>query len=66
MEVFIVKTKSKEESKLLSDILRKMKIKSRQLTDEEKEDFGLIELIKEADFSKTVPRKKIMEILGRK
>lgn len=66
MEIIIVNAKNKTELQLISDILKKMRVGMRVLTIEEREDLGLIKLMKEADRIKTVSREKIMEKLGRK
>lgn len=66
METIIVNAKNKTELQLISDMLKKMRVGMRVLTIEEREDLGLIKLMKEADRTKTVSREKIMEKLGRK
>ena len=66
MNTIIVQPKTKEEMQLVSDVLKKMRISSKVLTEEEREDIGLVMLMKQADRSEKVPRKKIMEKLGRK
>lgn len=66
METIIVNAKNKSELQLISDVLKKMRIRMRILTIEEREDLGLIKLMKEADRTKTVSREKVMEKLGRK
>jgi hypothetical protein len=66
MEAIIVNAKNKTELQLISDMLKKMRVGMRVLTIEEREDLGLIKLMKEADRTKTVSREKIMEKLGRK
>jgi hypothetical protein len=66
METIIVNAKNKAELKLISDMLKKMRIGMKVLTAEEREDLGLVKFMKEADRSKTVSRDKVMEKLGRK
>ncbi|MBI4648777.1 MAG: hypothetical protein HY738_19860 [Bacteroidia bacterium] len=66
MESILVKPKSFEEFQFISEILKRMKVKIYVLTEEEREDLGLIKLMKEADRTKKVLRDKIMEKLNRK
>lgn len=63
METFIITPKSREEAKILTDVLHKLKITVKVLTDEEKEDMGLGMMMKEADRSKKVSRAAIMKAL---
>lgn len=64
MNTLIVQTKDKSELKLVTDILRKMRISSKVLKIEELEDLGLAKLMKQADRKQTVSREDIMEKLG--
>lgn len=64
METLIVQSNSKEDLKLIASLLSRMKIQAKFLTREEREDFGLIMLMKQADRSKKVLYKKVMEKLG--
>jgi len=66
MNTIIVQPKTKEEMQLVSDLLKKMRISSKVLTEEEQEDIGLVMLMKQADRSEKVPRNIIMEKLGQK
>ena len=63
METFIVTPKSRAETKILSDLLHKLNITFKVITDEEKEDIGLGMKIKEADREKKVSRAEIMKAL---
>lgn len=63
METFIITPKSRAEAKILTDVLDKLKIAVKVLTDEEKEDLGLAIMIKEADRSKKVSKAEIMKAL---
>jgi hypothetical protein len=65
METLIVNVKNKSDLKLISDMLKKMRIETKVLSSEEKEEFGLIKLMKEADRTKKVSREKVMEKLGK-
>lgn len=63
MESIIISPKTKAESKLITDLLQKMKIPSKVLSDEEKEDIGLSMLMKQADRTKKVSYETIMKTL---
>jgi len=63
MQTLIVKPKNKEEFQLLTDLLKKMRIQSRTLSIEEQEDFGLVQLMKEADRTQQVTEEEIMSKL---
>ena len=64
MNTLIVQTKDKSELKLVTDILRKMRINSKVVKSEDLEDMGLARLMKQADRKQTVSREEIMEKLG--
>ena len=66
MEALLVSVKDKAELKLISDLLKKMQIETKLLTEEQREDFGLIKLMKQADRTQKVSREKVMAKLGRK
>jgi hypothetical protein len=66
MEALLVSVKDKAELKLISDLLKKMQIETKLLTEEQREDFGLINLMKQADRTQKVSREKVMAKLGRK
>jgi hypothetical protein len=66
MESFIVSAKDEAEFIFLSDLFKKMKIKAKVFTDEEKEDFALGEMMSKIDRSKKVSREKIMAKLQAK
>jgi hypothetical protein len=64
MNTLIVQAKDKSELKLVTDILRKMRINSKVLKSEDLEDMGLVKLMKQADRKQTVSREDVMEKLG--
>lgn len=66
MDTLLVITKDKTELKFVSELLKRMQIEIKTLSPEEKEDLGLIKLMKEADRNEKVSREKIMTKLGRK
>jgi hypothetical protein len=59
----LISTENKDELIFLESLLKKLGIKSKMLTDEEREDFGLALLMKEADNDKTVSYEKVMKKL---
>lgn len=63
MESIIVTPKNQEEFRLLTDLLAKMNISSKVLSEEEKEDIGLGILLQEADRNEKVSREEIMNKL---
>jgi hypothetical protein len=65
MASIVIETRDRAELKLLRELLKKMNIPSKLLSESEREDvtFGL--LIQEADRSKKVSREKIMRKLAR-
>lgn len=65
MESLIVTPRNKAEFQLIFDLLQKMRISNRVLTDEEKEDLGLGLLMKQVDRTQKVSREEIMAKLGK-
>lgn len=63
MESIIINPKTKDEAKLIADLLEKMNISSTVITDEEKEDMGLLLMMKEVDQSDIVSREEVMKKL---
>jgi hypothetical protein len=63
MESIVINPKTKIEAKLINDFLEKMNISSKVLTDEEKEDMGLVMMMKETDMDDLVSREEIMQKL---
>jgi hypothetical protein len=66
MNTIIVQPKTKAEMQLVSEMLKKMRIASKVLSDEEREDMGLGILMKQANRSEKVSKSKVMAKLGRK
>ncbi len=66
MQSLVITPKTKAQFKLLADLLAEMNIKATVLSDEEKEDLGLLKLMEEADRTKTVSKETIMKKLNRK
>jgi len=65
MESLIVTPRNKTEFQLIFDLLQKMHISKRVLTQEEQEDLGLGLLMQQADRTQTVSREEVMAKLGR-
>ncbi len=65
MAAIVVEAKDKSELKLVMDVLKKMRVRSKLLSDSEKEDFALGYLIEQANRTKKVSRERIMKQLGR-
>ncbi|MBN2778623.1 MAG: hypothetical protein JXR36_13335 [Bacteroidales bacterium] len=66
MATILIDIKDNAELKLLSEMLKKMRISIKILTQEERENLGLLKLMKDADRTKKVSREKVMSKLGRK
>jgi len=64
MESIVISPKTKDEAKLITDLLQKMNISSKIITDEEKEDMGLVMMMKETDMDDLVSREEIMQKLS--
>jgi hypothetical protein len=64
METLIVSVKDKAELKLVSEVLKKMRIETKILSDEEIEDIGMIKLLKKVNRKDKVSREKVMAKLG--
>ena len=60
MKTLVVSVKDKVELKLVSDLLKKMHVEAKLLTEEQREKLGLIRLMNQANRSQKVPREKIM------
>jgi len=65
MNSIIITPKSKEELNFIKEILRRLNIASAELSDEEKEDIGLVDLMKKADRNEKVSRETVMKSLGK-
>lgn len=63
MQTALLKSKSKNDLKLLLDLARKIGIDVRQLTDEETEDLGLVNAIKRGRTGEKVDIKKYLQKL---
>ena len=64
MESIIISPKTQDEVKIIQELLDKMNISSTIITDEEKEDMGLLAMMKEVDRNDKVSRDAIMKKLN--
>ena len=65
MEAILIKVKDKSERDFISDLLKRMKIDSKVLNLEEKEDIAFGEMMSKIDRTQKVSRDKVMAKLGR-
>ena len=63
METLLVTVKDRNEMQLVSDMLKKMRITTKRLSEEEREDLGLSKLMKQAKRSEKVSREQVMKTL---
>lgn len=63
MQTLLINPKSKEEFRFISDLLKKRKVSSYVLSEEEVEDLGMLLVLNEADRSQRVSRKTILKKL---
>ncbi len=63
MESLIITPADKEELALIKAVLKKMNLKTKVLTEAEKEDMGLALLMSQADRSKTISKEEVMKKL---
>ncbi len=63
METLLVTVKDKNEMQLVSDMLKKMRITTKRLSEEEREDLGLSKMMKQAKRSEKVSKEQVMKTL---
>jgi len=54
METLVLKSETKSELKIIADLAKKLGIRARYLTEEEKEDIGMVNAIKQGDVGRYV------------
>lgn len=64
MESIIISPRTQDEVRIIQELLDKMNISSTIITDEEKEDLGLLAMMKEVDRNDKVSRDAIMKKLN--
>jgi len=63
MQTLVLKSNSDADIKLIAGIAKKMGIKAKILTDEEKENFGMISAIKKGKTGQYIDSKDFVEML---
>ncbi len=63
MSSIVVSPKSQKELQFISELLNKLGVRSKVLSDEELEDLGLSVMMKDVDRSEIVPEDEIMKKL---
>ena len=68
MQTILIETKDVSDFNLIKALLEKMKIRMKvlNLSDEEKEDLGLLALMQEVDWTDTVPVEDVLAKLRRR
>ena len=66
MEAILIQPKNKSEFKFLAAMLKKLNVNIKTLDIEDKEDLGLVELMKQADRSQKLTRDEVMAKLTKK
>jgi hypothetical protein len=68
MQTILIEPKDVAEYNLLTALLEKMKVRMKVLnmSDEEREDFGLLKLMEEVDWNDTVPEEEILSKLRKR
>jgi hypothetical protein len=66
METLLVTAKDKAELQFVADLLKKMHIETKILSEEDREDMGLLKIMKQTDRSQKVSRESIMAKLDQK
>lgn len=68
MQTILIETKDASEYSLITALLERMKIRMKvlNLSDEDKEDLGLLLLMQEADLNDLVPESEIMAKLRKR
>lgn len=64
MDSIVINPRTKDEAKIVTELLERMNISSKVITDEEKEDMGLLMMMKEADRNEKVSREEVMKKLN--
>lgn len=66
METSVITSNSKRELTLISEFAKKLGLNSKIMTEDEREDIGLLKAIMEADRKEKVSPESVMEILEEK
>lgn len=65
MTTIVLTPKDSTEEKLIVDLLKKMNVDTKVITEKQREDLGLIKMIKASKDTKKVSRASIMKSLGK-
>ncbi|MBX2930401.1 MAG: hypothetical protein KF781_00480 [Chitinophagaceae bacterium] len=63
METLLIQTENSEQLRLIEDFLKEHRLKSRVLSDDDKEDIVLGRLMEETDYSETVDTTEFLKQL---
>lgn len=63
METMVIKLKSKRDKSLFSELAKRLGLKSMVLSEEDKEDLGLLKAMLEAKRGEYVAKEKVMKVL---
>jgi hypothetical protein len=65
MNTIIVQPSSRQEQQLLTSLFKRMGVKAKLLSEEDKEDLGLAGMMRKADRKQKVSKSEVMKKLGR-
>lgn len=63
METLLIKIKSAEDKQLFLSLAKRLKLKTKSITEDEKEDFGLLKAMIEGETGEYVSKDEIMQAL---
>ncbi len=63
METLLINLKSEEDKALFLSLAKRLRLKTKSISESEKEDFGLLKAMLEAETGENVSREKIMKVL---
>ena len=63
MKTFVITATNKTEENFVETLLKKLGISTQKMSKEESEDYGMLQLMKQADRTKKVSRSSIMKKL---
>jgi len=66
LETLVITSNSKRELTLISEFAKKLGLNSKIMTEDEREDIGLLKAMMETDRKEKVSRESVMEILEEK
>ncbi len=63
METLLINLKSEEDKALFLSLARRLRLKTKSISESDKEDFGLLKAMLEAETGENVSREEIMKAL---